>query len=203
MQLERAFVVKPLYEQPPRLRFEEKVNSIDPAGQGSSQARVYPLNHGDVRKDTYQFGVLAAEYLMQDVVEHLHFGLDHRQATARLRPLRPPDDSSQPDAGGPPVGSVRQKLDLVGRHRWQEPRTQLNGFVVCEPELGVVELTQLAPGAQPAEGEPRLPPRQQDHMEPIGQVLHELGQRPGDRLIVVHQVDIIDDEHHVRSGSGI
>ncbi len=192
-----------MYEQPPRLRLEEKVDGIDPAGQGSSQARLYPVNHGDVHKDTYQFGVLAAEHLTQDVVEHLHFGLDHRQATASLRPLRPPDDGSQLDAGGPAVGTVRHNLDLVGRHRWQEPRSQLNGLVGREPELNIVELTQAAPCAQAAEGEPRLPPRQQDHVEPIGQVLHELSQRFRDRRIVVHQVDVIDDEHDIRSGTGI
>ena len=111
-------------------------------------------------------------------------------------------ERGQLQARCPPRGMCRRGVDLVLRQRRDQPGQHLARFVVREPQLGEVDLAELTTALQAVDRQDRFAARQQDHVEPGREVLQEQRQR-SDHIVVIHEVEVIDDEDARRVGSRV
>ena len=117
-----------------------------------------------------------------------------------------PGDALQGDgrhlqAGDPAFGAGLQRRDVLGREvQARRPLEELGGFGRREPQVGGAQLGQLAPGAQPGEGQARVLAGGDDQVHPRRQVLEQKGEglvvRPG----IEHVVVVQDEDEVVRDG---
>ncbi len=199
MDLERAPPRQPGHEQATRLGPAQQVARIAPAGQGAGEARVDPVDHGDVGQRPDQHGVLAGEHLVDHVVLDEVAVVDARGVDRVAGSRRACRQRRQLQRRGPALGIGDGPADLALVQVGRQPLQEDAGLLRREPHLPEAHLAELAPGPQAVEGERQVPAGRHHRPQPGRQVLEEPGQRP-DQQVVVDHVGVVNDEGGVGRG---
>ena len=169
----------------------------DRVAQRAAQA----VEDGGAQQERLDLGGLSLQDLLDQVVqdEAVAAGEGADEAGGALAGTRASlqGDGRHLQPGDPAFGAGLERRDVLRREvQAHRPSEELGGFGGREAQVGGAQLGQLAPGAQPGQGQARVFAGGDDQMHPRRQVLEQEGDGLIDRLGVDHVV-VVEDQDEV------